>query len=198
MGTPCELIYMGYLKLTTARTEYLDNWICNETLFRLLSAHIPHLKNNTFKFTRKLLIQAIGAKAGPFHGKHEHSTFSKQFQTSFPYDDTRRRVTYFYRQDNGEPPANPVSSRDITDVHARNNQIRRNVIRQGLVNEAAVAAAMATTITPQRSRRTTAPSSEAEPMSEGGDETMVGGATSIDARRGGCGSVPIYYRLIIN
>ena len=107
-------------------------------------------------------------------------------------------MTYFYRQVNGEPPADPVSSRDITDVHARNNQIRRNVICQGPVNEAAVVAAMATTITPQLSRRTTAPSSEAEPMLEGGDEMMVGGATSIDARRGGCGSVPIYYRLIIN
>ncbi len=118
---------MGYLKLTTARTEFLDNWICNETLYRLLSAHLPHLKNNTFKFTRKLLIQVIGAKAVPFHG------FSKQFKTSCPYDDKRRGVTYFYRQVNGEPPANPVSSRDITDVHARNNQIRRNTIR-GLVN----------------------------------------------------------------
>ncbi len=30
MGTPCQLIYMGYLKLTTARTEYLDNWICDD------------------------------------------------------------------------------------------------------------------------------------------------------------------------
>jgi hypothetical protein len=54
---------MGYLKLTTARTEFLDNWICDETLYRILSAHLPHLKNNTFKFNRKLLIQAIGAKA---------------------------------------------------------------------------------------------------------------------------------------
>ena len=32
-------------------------------------------------------------------------------------------------------------------------------------------------------------------MPEGGDETMVGGATSINARRGGCGSVPIYWDL---
>ncbi len=123
----------GYLKLTTARTEYLDNWICDETLFRLLNAHLPLLKNNTFKFTRKLLVQAIGAKAVPFHGKHEHSIFSKQFKTSCPYNDKRRGVTYFYRQVNGKPPADPVSSRDITDVHARNNQIRRNAIR-GLVN----------------------------------------------------------------
>ncbi len=124
---------MGYLKLTTARTEFLDSWICDETLCRLLSAHLPHLKNNTFKFTRKLLIQAIGAKAVPFHGKHEHSIFSKQFKTSCPYDDKRRGVTYFYRQINCEPRADPVSSSDITDVHARNNQIRRNAIR-GLVN----------------------------------------------------------------
>ncbi len=133
MGMPCELIYMGYLKLTTARTEFLDNWICDETLYRLLSAHLPHLKNNTFKFTCKLLIQVIGAKAVPFHGKHEHSIFSKQFKTSCLYNDKRRGVTYFYRQVNGELPADLVSSRDITDVHARNNQIQRNAIR-GLVN----------------------------------------------------------------
>ena len=243
---------MGYLKLTTARTEYLDNWICDETLFRLISAHLPHLKNNTFTFTRKLLIRAIGAKAVPFHGKHEHeySIFLKQFQTSCPYDDTRRRVTYFYRQVNRERPADPVSARDITDVHTKNNQIRRNAIR-GLVNNtraeispcrneavAAAATMMTTTMTPRQSwrqttispcrndaspaaavtmvttmktrrrspRRTTAPSSSTwsdRPnerrmiadtlMPEGGEETMGGGATGNDARRGICGSVPIYW-----
>jgi hypothetical protein len=163
MGTPCQLICMGYLKLTTVRTEYLDNWICNETLFRLLNAHLPLLKNNTFKFTRKLLVQTIVGKAGLFHSKNKHGLFIKQFQTSCPFDDMRRRVTYFYWQISGKPPDNPVCALDIHDVHARSNQIRRNAIR-GLVNntqaeispcrnEAAAAAAtmMSTTMTPWRS-----------------------------------------------
>jgi hypothetical protein len=39
MGTPCELIYMSYLKLTTAQTLYLDNWATNgmTTAIRRLS-----------------------------------------------------------------------------------------------------------------------------------------------------------------
>jgi hypothetical protein len=80
-----------------------------------------------------LLIRAISAKAGSFLSKNEHGIFIKQFSTKCPYKDKRRRVTFFYWQVNGEPPANPACALDITDVYARNNQIRRNAI-QGLVS----------------------------------------------------------------
>ena len=67
---------------------------------------------------------------------HYSMLFIKHFRTSCPYDGSkRRRVTYFYRQWNGKPPADPVSSSDITAVHAGRIQ-RWGVNTQGLVTSA--------------------------------------------------------------
>ncbi len=113
-----KIIFDAYCKLTATRRELQDNWICDETLLRLLDAHYPSLKN-TFDFTRGRMVRALSAYAPPtFHSQNEHGVFSKQFQTSCPYDGTkRRRVTYFYWPWNGKRPADPGSVRDITDVH---------------------------------------------------------------------------------
>jgi hypothetical protein len=45
-----NIICDSYLTLTAASAHYQDNWICDETLFRLLNAHYPHLKK-AFNFT---------------------------------------------------------------------------------------------------------------------------------------------------
>jgi hypothetical protein len=108
------LISNSYLNLTAASSLYQDNWICDETWFRLLNAHYPHLKN-TFNFTRGGLIHALSAKAGPFTGPNEFGIFLAKFSTDCPYSGERRRVSYFYRQVNGKPPADPVNPLDITD-----------------------------------------------------------------------------------
>jgi hypothetical protein len=109
-----NIICDGYLYLTAASSHYQDNWICDETWFRLLNAHYPHLKN-TFNFTREGLNRALSAKAGPFTGPNEFGLFSVTFRTECPYSGERRRVSYFYRQVNGKPPADLVSPLDITD-----------------------------------------------------------------------------------
>ena len=123
MATSFKIIFDAYCKLTATRRELQDNWICDETLLRLLDAHYPSLQN-TFGFTRGRLVRALLAYVPPiFHIKHEHGVFLKQFKTSCPYDSTkRRRVSYFYRQWNDKPPADPVSVHDITDVHAERIQ----------------------------------------------------------------------------
>ncbi len=110
-----NIICDSYLNLTAASSHYQDNWICDETLFRLLNAHYPHLKN-TFNFTREGLNRALSAKAGTFTGPNEFGlVFLAKFSTECPYSGERRRVSYFYRQVNGKPPADPVSPLDITD-----------------------------------------------------------------------------------
>ena len=70
--------------MTAASSHYQDNWICDETWFRLLNAHYPHLKN-TFNFTREGLNRALSAKAGPFTGPNEFGVFSVKFRTECPY-----------------------------------------------------------------------------------------------------------------
>jgi hypothetical protein len=116
-----SIISDSYLNLTAASSLlYQDNWICDETWFRLLNAHYPHLKN-TFNFTRGGLIRALSAKSGPFIGPNECGLFLAKFQTGCPYSGERRRVSYFYRQVNGKPPADPVSPLDITDELSKSN-----------------------------------------------------------------------------
>jgi hypothetical protein len=127
MASSHNIIFGAYCKFTATRRELQNNWICNQTLLRLLNAHYPNFKNS-FGFTQALLIRAISAKAGPFHSKNKHGIFIKQFSTKCPYEDKRRGVTYFYWQVNGESPADPAYACNITDVHARKNQIRQNAI----------------------------------------------------------------------
>ena len=63
-----SIISDSYLNLTAASSQYQDNWICDETWFRLLNAHYPHMKN-TFNFTRVGLNRALSVKAGPSTGQ---------------------------------------------------------------------------------------------------------------------------------
>jgi hypothetical protein len=69
---------------------------------------------NTFNFTHAGLNCILSAKAGPFTGPNEFSLFLAKFETECPYSGEKRRVTYFYRQVTGKPPADPVSALDIT------------------------------------------------------------------------------------
>ncbi len=73
--------------------QQLQNWICDETLFRLLNAHYPHLKK-AFNFTREGLNRTLFAKAGPITGQNEFGLFLAKFQTECLYSGDKRRVTY--------------------------------------------------------------------------------------------------------
>jgi len=80
----------------------------------------PHLKN-TFKFTCKGLNHALSAKACPFSDPNEFGLYLAKFHTECPYSGERRRVSYFFRQVNGKPPADPVLSLEITDELSKSN-----------------------------------------------------------------------------
>ncbi len=85
----------------------------------------------TFTFTRVGLTRALSAKAGQFTGPNQLGLFLAKFTTECPYSDERRRVSYFYRQVNGKPPADPISPLDITDEVSKSNQLQRDCIRLG-------------------------------------------------------------------
>ncbi len=126
-----RIISDSYLTLTAASSQYQDNWICDETWFRLLNAHYPHMKNK-FNFTRVGLNRALSVKAGPFTGPNEFNLFLAKFQTECPYSVERRRVSYFYRQVNGKPPADPLSPLDITDELSKSNSLQRGCMQLGI------------------------------------------------------------------
>jgi hypothetical protein len=76
---------------------------------------------NTFKFTCEGLNRALSAKACPFSDPNEFGLFLAKFHTECPYSGERRRVSYFFRQVNGKPPADPVLSLEITDELSKSN-----------------------------------------------------------------------------
>jgi hypothetical protein len=123
-----NIICDSYLTLTAASSHYRDNWICDETLFRLLNAHYPHLKK-AFNFTPEGLNRALSAKAGLFIGPNEFGLFFAKIHTECPYSGEKRRVSYFFRQVNGKPPADPVSPLDITDELSKSNSLQRDCMR---------------------------------------------------------------------
>jgi len=70
-----------------------------------------------------VLTVPFSVKAGPFTGPNEFNLFLAIFQTECPYSGERRRVSYFYRQVNGKPPADPLSPLDITDELSKSNSL---------------------------------------------------------------------------
>ncbi len=124
------LMLESYINLTTECSQYQDKWICDETLYRLLNAHYPHLKN-TFVFTREALNRVLSAKAGPCIAPNELSLYSAKFCTECPYSNQRRIVSFYFRQVNGIPPSDPKYAQDLTDTIAKTNQLQRGCIRLG-------------------------------------------------------------------
>jgi hypothetical protein len=110
----------SYFNLTTAWSQYQDKWICDATLYRLLNAHYPHLKN-TFVFTREALNRVLSAKACPCIAPNELSLYSAKFWTECPYSNQRRIVSFYFGQVNGKPPSDPKYAQDVTDTIAKNS-----------------------------------------------------------------------------
>ncbi len=132
MSSNSKLIFDSYCTLTGACPLYQQSWMCDETIFRILNTHYPHLKN-AFNFTREGLNRSISAKAGPCTGQNPYGIYWATFSTDCPYSGVFRKVSYYFRQDtkNNQPPDDPVSASDIVDKLASCNQLRRDCIRLG-------------------------------------------------------------------
>ena len=84
MSSNSKLIFDSYCTLTGACPLYQQSWMCDETIFRILNTHYPHLKN-AFNFTREGLNRSISAKAGPCTGQNPYGIYWATFSTDCPY-----------------------------------------------------------------------------------------------------------------
>ena len=98
MSSNSKLIFDSYCTLTGACPLYQQSWMCDETIFRILNTHYPHLKN-AFNFTREGLNRSISAKAGPCTGQNPYGIYWATFSTDCPYSGVFRKVSYYFRQD---------------------------------------------------------------------------------------------------
>ena len=127
-----SIISSSYFTLTGASPMYQQCWMCDETIFRLLNSHFPHLKK-TLNFTRTGLNRALSSKAGLCTGQNLHGLYVAKFQTECPYFGKKREVSYYFRQatNDSQPPDDPQCVLDVVDKYASSNQLRRNCIRLG-------------------------------------------------------------------
>ena len=127
-----NIIFSSYYNLTGASPHCQQCWMFDETIFRLLNSHLPHLKN-TFTFTRRGLNRALSSKAGLCTGQNLHGLYVAKFQTECPYFGKKREVSYYFRQatNDAQPPDDPQCVLDVVDKYASSNQLRRNCIRLG-------------------------------------------------------------------
>ena len=124
MAKSSDIIRQCYVNLTDAVEKFQDNWMCDETWVRVITARYPDVINSIL-FSRATFNRAISTIASQFGTHNALGIFIHQFQTSCPYDSgQQRRVSYFYRQVAGKPPAAPKRPHDCKDVHVRDWPIR--------------------------------------------------------------------------
>ncbi len=124
MGKSSDIIFQCFVNLTDGLKKYQDNWMSDETWFRVTSSRYPDVFNS-IGFSRTTFIRAISMHASQCGTQNALCIFIHQFKTSCPYDSgQRRRVSYFYRQVAGKPPSAPSGPHHWKDKHVEAMPIR--------------------------------------------------------------------------
>ena len=123
MVKPNDIISQCYINLNNAVEKYQDNWICNETWFRVISACYPNVINSV-GFSRVAFNCAISRRASQCGTPNYSGIFMHHFQMPCLCEGKKRKAFFYYRQVAGKPPASPSGPHDCEDVHIRVRPIR--------------------------------------------------------------------------
>ena len=139
MGRKRIIIYQCYGKLTDAIEKYQDNWMCDETWFKVITSRYPEVVNAIGGFSREDFNRAISDHASQCGAPNELGIFKHQFALSCPYNLGQwRRVSFYYRQVKGKPPAAPSGPHDCEDVHVRARPIRLSTAERAVTQPLSV------------------------------------------------------------
>ncbi len=115
--------------MTNALEKYQDNWICDKTLFRVISASYPGVINSV-GFSRAAFNHAISLRASQCGTLHDSGIFVHNFQMPCLYESKKRMVFFYYRHVAGKPPASLLGPHDCVDVHGRASLIRLSTAKR--------------------------------------------------------------------
>jgi len=132
-----DIISQCYINLTDAIEKYQDNWICDETWFRVISARYPDVINSV-GFSRAALNRAISRRASQCGTPNDSGIFMHHFQMPCLYEGKKRKVFFYYRQVKGKPPASPSGPHDCEDVHVRARPIRLSTAERAVTQPLSV------------------------------------------------------------
>ena len=128
MKKPKDLISDAWRKISSENTLYSDQWLCDETWFRVIKRQYPSLQNAII-FNRGVLNRVLSPLAGSYDQSNIEGIYHATFRTICPYDGQRRCVSYYFRQVHGAPPSSPMAPSDVQDVIAKTVSMQKNRAR---------------------------------------------------------------------
>ena len=117
-----QLIQNAYYNLT-AGGPYADNWICDETILQLIKTRYPKIES-AFKYDRRAINRALVKITGAYDSSNLTKVYTSSFETLCPYTNTKRKVYFYYRCTNDEPPSQPSQASDVQDIVAQSKRMQ--------------------------------------------------------------------------
>jgi hypothetical protein len=119
MAKNSDIIRQCYIIFTDAVEKYQDNWMCDKTGVRVISArYFDILLTLPACLVRPSIVPSLAMLLNV--EPRMLWVLIHQLQMSCPYDSGQRRnVSFFYRQVAGKPLAAPSGPNDYKDVHVR-------------------------------------------------------------------------------
>ena len=99
-----DLISEAWLKLSKESITYVDQWLYDKTVFRIIKACYTSLPD-VITFDRKAINHALPSLAGSFDKLNLNHFYDKTSKTKCPCNGKKRSVHYYYSKVHNKPPS---------------------------------------------------------------------------------------------
>ena len=113
-----DLISDAWRKISSENSLYSDQWLCDETWYRVIRRYYPSLPD-TIKFNRTVLNRALTPLSGSYDQTNIEGIYHANFFMICPYEGKKRNVSYYFRTVHGAPPSSPTASSSVQDIIAQ-------------------------------------------------------------------------------
>ena len=113
-----DLISDAWRKISSENTVYSDQWLCDETWYRVIKRYYPLLQD-TIKFNRPVLNRALTPPSGSYDQTNVEGIYHANFCMICPYDGKKHNVSYYFRTVLDAPPSSPTAPSDVQDIIAQ-------------------------------------------------------------------------------
>ena len=120
------VLFRYWKGLSDFSEEFANKWTCDESVFRKINTHHPHLNKTIKNFSRTNINRALGLSIpDEWELMRAVGCYKKEFDKQrCPYTGEIRRVWFYYRQTGDAEPSEPAQASDIEDEVAKEFSVR--------------------------------------------------------------------------
>ena len=121
-----KTLFKCWKGLSDFSKEFTNAWTCDESVYRKINTHYPHLNKKINNFSRTNINRSLGASIpNEWELMRACRCYKKEFQSQpCPYTGEIRRVWFYYRQVGDAEPSQPAQASDIVDEVAKEFSVR--------------------------------------------------------------------------